>query len=67
MWPLVQSHRDGFFVVHIDWSADNEITWTVHLVNKKAVTRNSGSAADLTIDLRIPPAPLGGARPFAPE
>ncbi len=30
MWPLVQSHRDGFFAVHIDWSADNEITWTVH-------------------------------------
>ena len=30
MWPLVQSHRAGFFVVHIDWSADDEITWTVH-------------------------------------
>ncbi|MFB3149631.1 MAG: LodA/GoxA family CTQ-dependent oxidase [Alphaproteobacteria bacterium] len=29
---------------------DAEITWTVHLANKKAITRNSGSAADLTID-----------------
>jgi hypothetical protein len=27
-----------------------EISWTVHLVNKKAVTRNAGSAANLTID-----------------
>ena len=35
MWPLVQSHRDGFFVVHIDWSADDEITWTVHESVKK--------------------------------
>ncbi len=30
MWPLVQSHRGGFFVVHIDWAQDNEITWVVH-------------------------------------
>lgn len=29
MWPLVQSHRGGFFTVHIDWS-DDGITWTVH-------------------------------------
>ena len=29
MWPLVQSHRSGFFSVHIDW-ADDGITWTVH-------------------------------------
>ena len=29
MWPLVQSHRGGFFTVHIDWS-DEDITWTVH-------------------------------------
>ena len=31
-------------------AAEADISWTVHLVNKKAVTRNSGSAADLTID-----------------
>ncbi|TMQ04954.1 MAG: hypothetical protein E6J91_42020, partial [Deltaproteobacteria bacterium] len=30
-------------------AADAEISWTVHLANKKAVTRNAGSAADLTI------------------
>jgi 8-oxo-dGTP diphosphatase len=29
MWPLVQEHRGGFFVVHIDWSAD-DLRWTVH-------------------------------------
>ena len=29
MWPLVQSHRGGFFTVHIDWS-ETDITWTVH-------------------------------------
>jgi hypothetical protein len=31
-------------------AAEADISWTVHLVNKKAVTRNNGSAADLTID-----------------
>ncbi|HWT12825.1 MAG TPA: LodA/GoxA family CTQ-dependent oxidase, partial [Allosphingosinicella sp.] len=31
-------------------SADAKISWTVHLANRKAVTRNSGAAADLTID-----------------
>ena len=30
MWPLVQSHRGGFFVVHIDWAENDEITWVVH-------------------------------------
>jgi 8-oxo-dGTP diphosphatase len=29
MWPLVQSHRGGFFTVHIDWAQDG-ITWKVH-------------------------------------
>lgn len=29
MWPLVQSHRGGFFMVHIDWS-ETDLTWTVH-------------------------------------
>ena len=29
MWPQVQAHRGGFFVVHIDWSAQ-DITWTLH-------------------------------------
>ncbi len=29
MWPLVQAHRGGFFVVHIEWGPQ-EITWTVH-------------------------------------
>lgn len=44
------------FAYHDDGSIDEitaaeaDITWSVHLVNKKAVTRNSGSAADLTID-----------------
>ena len=28
MWPLVQAHRGGFFVVHIDCSRE-PITWTV--------------------------------------
>ena len=45
MWPLVQSHRNGFFVVHIDWSADDEITWTVHeSVNDTPTTRSSNKA-----------------------
>lgn len=39
-------------------AADAEINWTVHLANKKAVTRNSGSAGDLTIDPG--PRTLGG-------
>ncbi|MBS1912917.1 MAG: LodA/GoxA family CTQ-dependent oxidase [Bacteroidetes bacterium] len=30
--------------------AEADITWTVHVANKKAVTRNTGSASDLTID-----------------
>ncbi|HXB45600.1 MAG TPA: LodA/GoxA family CTQ-dependent oxidase, partial [Puia sp.] len=30
--------------------ADADITWTVHLANKKAVRINSGPASDLTID-----------------
>ena len=42
---------------------DAEITWTVHLSNKKAVTRNSGSAADLTIDPG--PRSLDGANQIA--
>lgn len=29
MWPLVQSHREGFFMVHIDCSGETP-TWTVH-------------------------------------
>jgi 8-oxo-dGTP diphosphatase len=29
MWPLVQEHRGGFFVVHIDWS-EGELGWVVH-------------------------------------
>lgn len=38
MWPLVQAHRGGFFVVHIDWSA-TDMTWTVHeSVKKKGVS-----------------------------
>jgi 8-oxo-dGTP diphosphatase len=28
MWPLVKSHRGGFFMVHIDCSAE-PMTWTV--------------------------------------
>jgi 8-oxo-dGTP diphosphatase len=34
MWPLVQAHRGGFFVVHIDWSP-TDMTWTVHESVKK--------------------------------
>jgi 8-oxo-dGTP diphosphatase len=37
MWPLVQAHRGGFFVVHIDCSAA-DMTWTVHeSVKKKGI------------------------------
>ena len=42
MWPLVQSHRDGFFVVHIEWSADDEITWTLH----ESVTKGTAARTD---------------------
>jgi hypothetical protein len=28
MWPLVKSHRGGFFMVHIDCS-NSPMTWTV--------------------------------------
>ncbi len=51
-----QAARFRIFAYHDDGTiqeltaADAQITWTVHLANKKAVTRNSGSAADLTID-----------------
>ncbi|MHC4210978.1 MAG: NUDIX hydrolase [Planctomycetota bacterium] len=37
MWPLVQAHRGGFFVVHIDWSA-TDMTWTVHESVKREAT-----------------------------
>jgi 8-oxo-dGTP diphosphatase len=37
MWPLVQAHRGGFFVVHIDWSA-TDLSWTVHESVKKIAT-----------------------------
>ena len=37
MWPLVQAHHGGFFVVHIDWSA-TDMTWTVHESVKKEAT-----------------------------
>ena len=29
MWPLVQSHRGGFFAVHIDWTEEG-ISWTLN-------------------------------------
>ncbi len=29
MWPQVQAHRGGFFVVHIDWSGQG-IRWSLH-------------------------------------
>ena len=29
MWPMVRDHRGGFFVVHIDCTAE-PMTWTVH-------------------------------------
>ncbi len=29
MWPLVQSHRGGFFTVHIEWSREG-IAWTLN-------------------------------------
>ncbi len=37
MWPLVQSHRGGFFTVHIDWS-ETGITWTVHESVKRGLS-----------------------------
>lgn len=41
-------HDDGTVTELTD--ADAKITWTVHLANKKALSRNSGAAGDLTID-----------------
>jgi hypothetical protein len=51
-----QAARFRVFAYNSDGSADEitaaeaDITWTVHLANRKAVTRNSGSVADLTIN-----------------
>ena len=51
-----QAARFRVYAYHDDGSIDEitaaeaDISWTVHLVNKKAVSRNSGSAAELTID-----------------
>jgi hypothetical protein len=51
-----QGARFRIFAYHDDGSVDEitaaeaDITWTVHLANKKAVTRNAGAPADLTID-----------------
>jgi hypothetical protein len=52
-----QAARFRIYAYHDDGSTEEltaagaDITWTVHLVNKKAVTRNPGTpAADLTID-----------------
>lgn len=35
MWPLVQSHRGGFFTVHIDWNGSDDIAWKVHESRKE--------------------------------
>ncbi len=51
-----QAARFRLFAYHDDGTVDEltaaeaDITWTVHVRNKKAITRNSGSASDLTID-----------------
>lgn len=52
-----QAARFRIFAYHDDNTVDEitaaeaDITWTVHLANKKAISRNSGgSASDLTID-----------------
>jgi hypothetical protein len=39
MWPLVQAHRGGFFMVHINWS-ETDMTWTVHESVKKEGIRD---------------------------
>ena len=44
MWPLVQAHRGGFFMVHIEWG-DGEITWTLHESTKTERKRVSFSAS----------------------
>jgi hypothetical protein len=51
-----QAARFRVFAYHDDntieelTAGEAAVTWTVHLANKKAVTRNAGAAADLTID-----------------
>ena len=51
-----QACRFRVFAYHDDGTVEElsdetaEIEWGVHLVNKKAITRNSGTSADLTID-----------------
>jgi hypothetical protein len=51
-----QAARFRVFAYHDDdtieelTDAEAEISWTVHLVNRKAVTRNTGNAGDLTVD-----------------
>ncbi len=44
MWPLVQSHRGGFFTVHIDWS-EAGIRWTLHesVKGRETAVRSQGS------------------------
>ncbi|GLZ31362.1 hypothetical protein Lesp02_35500 [Lentzea sp. NBRC 105346] len=51
-----QAARFRVFAYHDDGTtselsaADADVSWTVHLANRKAVTRNPGPASDLTID-----------------
>lgn len=51
-----QAARFHLFADHDDGTtteltaADADISWTVHLANRKAITSNSGAASDLTID-----------------
>ncbi len=51
-----QAARFRLFAIHDDGpptevtAADGDISWTVHLANRKAISTNSGSAGDLTID-----------------
>lgn len=51
-----QAARFRLFAYHSDGSvqelteAEAEISWTVHLASRKAITRNPGTPADLTID-----------------
>lgn len=51
-----QAARFRLFAYHDDntvtevTAADADVEWRVHVANRKAITRNSGSATDLTID-----------------
>ncbi|MHC4909279.1 MAG: NUDIX hydrolase [Planctomycetota bacterium] len=46
MWPLFRDHRGGFFVVHIDCTEGDDITWTIEQSTRTIANRTgrAGSA-----------------------